>query len=379
MEGKGDIIMYLGMKIFRLQQEAEEYEKEKRRLKLEEEKSGPLVYAIPFLMEYVLIPSEDIPRLKAYIRSSTFLGEALQKASKKGFPLYFQAFKRPFTNGEICGILNNVEEKIVEKKPILHCLHYPQVVHPAICIARNLIYPKKIPTSPYYLEAKVKMKEAVTKQEKRRLRRDLKKYNPILDPYPKCRSCIMGKKLIQKSCLGAEFDFEDEECTECPSKKECCQLMRLRIESILEGDEDEVKKDILKQWKELSQTRKEVRRDMAKKIKKKAEEVTEEVVEETTAPEKKKKTKAEKRADRRAAKKEEEKETTTEEEEEVPMTKAEKRAVQRKAKKEKESGPVPGLLKKLQAAKDDGDQDAARKIRQELRAAGYSLRAQAGK
>lgn len=366
--------MYLGMQIFQLQKEEEEYEKEKRRLKLEEEKSGPLIYAIPLLMEYVVIPSEDIPRLKAYIRSSTFFGEVLQKAAKKGFPLYFQAFRRPFTNGEICGILNNATEKIMEKKPILHCLHYPQVVHPAICIARTIIYPKKITTSPHYLEAKEKIKEAVTKQEKRRLRRDLKKYNPILDPYPKCRSCIMGKNLIHKSCLGAEFDFEDEECIECPSKKECCQLMRLRVESILEGDEDEVKKDILKQWKELSQTRKEVRKDMAKK-KKKAEEVTEEVVEETKPSEKGgKKTKAEKRAERKAA----EKETATKEEE-VPMTKAEKRAAQRKAKKEKESGPVPELLKQLQAAKDDGDQEASRKIRQELRAAGYSLRAQANK
>ena len=368
--------MYLGMQIFQLQKEEEEYEKEKKRLKLEEEKSGPLIYAIPLLMEYAVFPSEDIPRLKAYIRSSTLFGEPLQKAAKKGFPLYFQAFRRPFTNGEICGILNNVEEKSMEKKPILHCLHYPQVVHPAICIARNMIYPKKIPTSPYYLEAKEKMKEAATKQEKRRLRRDLKKYNPILDPYPKCRSCIMGKKLVQKSCLGAEFDFEDEGCTSCPSMKECCQLMRVRIESILEGDEDEVQQAILKQWKELSQNRKEVRKEMTKK-KKKAEEVTEEVVEETTAPEtEKKKTKAEKRAEKRAANK---KAAAKDTEEEAPMTKAEKRTAQRKAKKEKESGPVPGLLKKLQAAKDDEDQDAARKIRQELRAAGYSLRAQAKK
>ena len=378
MEEKGGIAMFLGMRIFQLRKEEEEYEKEKKRLKLEEEKSGPLIYAIPLLMEYVVVPSEDIPRLKAYIRSSTFFGEALQRAAKKGFPLYFQAFKRPFTNGEICGILNNDTEKIMEKKPILHCLHYPQVVHPAVCIARAIIYPKKITTSLYYLEAKERIGKAVTKQEKRRLRRDLKKYNPILDPYPKCRSCIMGKNLVQKSCLGAEFDFEEKECTECPSKKECCQLMRLRIESILEGDEDEVKKDILKHWKELSQKRKEVRKEMAKK-KKKAEEVTEEVVEETKPSEKK--TKSEKRAERKAAKKEEEAATeeTEEEEEEAPMTKAEKRAAQRKEKKEKESGPVPGLLKKLKAAKEDEDQDAARKIRQELRAAGYSLRSQANK
>lgn len=374
--------MYLMHKVIQLKEWEEEVEKEAKRLKKEEKMAGPLAYAVPALMEYVVFLPKDIPRLKAYIRSSTIPGGVLQKAAKNGFPLYFRLFKSPFTNGEICGILNNTEERLMKNKPIIHCLHYNQTIHPALCIARNIIYPKEMPASPYYLEVLGKLEGAATKQEKKRIRREIKKHDPSFDPYPKCRSCLMGKKLIQKSCLGAEFDLEDQECLECPSRRECCQLMRLRIESILEGDEDEVRKDILAQWKTLSQKRKEVKENMAKK-KKKAEEVTEEVIEETEIPKKKKKkekgkktevdsgetkTKAQIRAEKRKAKKAAEAE---EAEEETPKKK--------KKKKGGEKDSTKKLLKQLQEAKDEGDQEAARKIRAELRAAGYSLRAQGGK
>jgi len=371
---------YLGVRFFRLQEEEEEYEKEKRKRKLEEEMAGPVAYGVPSLMEYAVFPPKDIPRLKAYIRSSTFPGDVLRRAGKKGFSLYFQAFKSSFTNGEICGILNNVEEGTMESRPMIHCLHYDQAIHPALCISRSLIYPKEMLASPHYLEVKEKLKEATTKEEKKKLRREVKKHSPVFDPYPKCRSCIMGKKLICKSCLGAEFDLEDKECIECPSRKECCQLMRLRIESILEGDEEQVIQDILKSWKDLSQRRKEVKQDMAKK-KKKAEEVTEEVIEETEAeaPETKRKKgkkgsvegatkiKAELRAEKRKARKA------------AAAEEAEEEAPKGKKKKKGDMDPTKALLKKLQEAKDEGDQEAARKIRVELRKAGYSLRNQGGK
>jgi len=364
-------------KIIQLREAEDEILAEERRLKKEEKMSGPLIYAIPSLMEYSIFSPEDIPRLKAYIRSTRGFGEVLQKAAKKGFPLYFQRFKSSFTNGEIYDILNNTEKNNMKNKPLLHCLHYNQTIHPALCIARNIIYPKKVPLSPYYLEAEANLKKAFDKQEKKRLRRELKKYDPLFDPYPKCRSCIMGKKLIYQSCLGTEFDPEDQECLECPSKRECCQLMRLRIESILEGNEDEVKDDLLKQWKEQSQTRKEVRKEMAKS-KRKAEEVTEEVIEQTEAPEKKKKrsrekdagetkTKSELRAERRKARKAAEAEKEVEEEKTPKSKKKEK-------KKGKVKDSVEKLLAELQEAKDDGDQDGARKIRAALRAEGYSLR-----
>jgi hypothetical protein len=82
----------------------------------------------------------------------------------------------------------------MQNKPLIHCLYYNQVIHPALCIARNIIYPKEIPASPYYLEVKEKIEKATTKQEKKRLRREAKKHDPSFDPYPECRRCIMGKK-----------------------------------------------------------------------------------------------------------------------------------------------------------------------------------------
>jgi len=382
--------MYLGMRLFQMQQAEEVYEKEKRQRELEEQMSGPVAFAVPSAMEYVVVPPKDIPRLKAYIRSADTPQGVLRKAAKKGFPLYFQLFKSSFTNGEIYDILYNVTEEKMQKRPLIHCSEYNQMIHPALCLSRGLIYPKELPASLYYLEVKEKLKEAITKLDKKRLRKELKRHSPIMDPYPKCRGCLMGKRLVQESCLGAEFDPEDKDCDECPSKKECCLLMRLRIESILEGDEDEVKQDILKSWKRLSQNRKEVKREMAKK-KRKAEEVTEEVIEETEGP--KKKTKEEKAAARKAARAEKKKA------DEPTKTKAELRAEKRKAaraaakeegaptsgkkkgkgKKEDVGSKVKGILKQLQKAKDDGDQDMCRKLRVELRAEGYSLRDHAAK
>lgn len=370
---------YLGLRVIQLRDEYEEWEREKKRRKREQEMCGAVAYAVPALMEYVVFPPKDIPRLKAYIRSTAFPHEVLRKAGKKGFSLYFQLFRRPFTSGENCGILYNPTERTMENRPITYCRQYDQMIHPALCIARSIIYPKEMPASPYYLEMKEKLKEATTKQEKKRLRREVKKHSPIFDPYPKCRSCIMSRKLVQKSCLGAEFDLEDEECTNCPSRKECCQLMRLRIESILEGDEEEVKKDILKEWKRLVQKRKEVKEEMAKK-KRKAEDVTEEVVEETEAPEKRgkkkkgKKEEAPEGATKTKAQLRAEKRKKARQEAKAEEGKAEKKG--KKKKKSDEGSGVKKLLKQLQEAKDEGDQGAARKIRAELRAAGYSLRDQ---
>jgi len=371
--------MYLAMRLFRIQSAEEEYEKEKKQREKEGKRAGLIAYASPLHMEYTVFPSEETARFKAYIRSTPFPGDVLRKAAKKGFPLYFQLFESPWTKGEICGILNNDAGKIMANKPIIHCFYYDQVVHLALCLSRNIIFPKETPPSPYYLEIKEKFKEASDRQEKKRLRRELKKHSPIFDPYPKCRSCIMARKLIQESCLGAEFDIEDKECLECPSRKECCQLMRLRIEKILEGSEDQVASDIIGEWKEVNKRRKEVKKEMAK-TKRKAEEVSEEVVEDRGEREEKRKkkkrkreeevegatlTKAQKRAERRKRKKEEE------EEEEKPRGKKER------GKRGKESSKVAKLLRELQEAKDEKDQDLARKIRADLRKEGYSLRAHA--
>lgn len=371
--------MYLAMKTFQLEEAAERYEKEEKQKKLEEEASGPLVYAVPFLMEYTVVSVKDISRLKAYIRSSPFTGDVLQKAGKKGFPLYFQLFRRPFTKEKICDILINGSGERMENKPIIHCFHYDQVIHIALCISRNLVYPKKTPASPYYSEVKERLKRATDRQEKKKLRRELKRHSPIFDPYPKCRSCIMARELINKSCLGAEFDLEDKECLKCSSRKECCQLMRLRIESILEGKEDEVIKDILREWKKVIQYRKEVKKEMARS-KKKPEEVTEEVVEEVQESTKRKKGGERKKkdsddeatmtkAERRAAERKKKKKEKEEEEERTSKRKS------RKEKKEDIDNTVKKLLRRLQEAKEDGGQDEARKIRAELRKKGYSLRA----
>jgi len=330
---------------------------------------GPVVYAVPHMMEYMVFPNKDIPRLKAYIRSTSNPVEVLKKASKKGFPLYFQLFRRPFTNEKISGILKDSTERTMEDQGIIYCLHYDQRVHPALCISRNLIYPKETAPSEFYLEAKERLKTATTREEKKRLRRELKKHSPILDPYPKCRSCIMARKLTEKSCLGAEFDLEDKECLECPSRKECCQLMRLRIESILEGNKEEVIQDILKAWKRLSQNRKEVKREMAKK-KRKAQEVTEEVVEEVEETKSKKK---------KAQKKDRAESTGSKRKTKAKPGEGDVTSKSKKKKTKSAAGPVKRLLKELQAAKDEGDQVAARKIRAELRSHGYSLRDQANK
>lgn len=345
--------MYLAMRLYQIQIQSEVEEKEK------DPEPGPVVYAAPSLMEYVIIPNKDIPRLKAYIRSTPNPVDVLRKAGKRGFPLYFRLFRSPFTDEKIYGILKDDTEGTMENRGIIHCINYDQRVHPALCISRNLLYPKEVPPSEYYLEVKEKLKFATTKDEKKRLRRELKKHSPVLDPYPKCRSCKMAKKLIHESCLGAEYDPDDAECTSCPSQRECCQLMRLRIERILSGAEDEVATEILRDWKKLHHKRKEVK-EMAKK--KKAQEVTEEVVEETTeAKEDKKKAR---RKDRAEARKKRSK-ATAEPEEKTSKKKSKSKA-----------DPVKKLLRELQEAKDEGDQVTARKIRAELRSHGYSLRDQ---
>jgi len=374
--------MIFGMRMFQIRER--EIEKENR-----EEYDGSLVYYDPLSGEYAIFPREKISRLRGYIRDARSPREALAKASKKGFSLYFQAFKRPFTNVLKYDILykNKPPITITGKDNAMNlytfnCLHYNQRISPVLCFSRSIIYPMNITPSPYYLELKEKLKDdSNDKKEKRRIIKELRKHSPIMDPYPKCRSCIMQRKLMEDSCLGIGYDPEDPNCQECAWKKECCQLMRLRIEKILQGNEDKVIKEILESRK-LSQQRKEVN-NMAKKGKREVEEITEEVIDADKETVDKKA--ARRKKNRSSTKKN--KPARAEEEEEVTVSDKEDKKAARKKRRGKEEDddtpapkkkgkkdPVKALLKELAQAKEEGDQVESRRVRKELRAVGYSLR-----
>lgn len=308
------------------------YDREKPRK--EEHPRYPIVYWHPDWHEFIIVSPDQTSRLKAYIRASSSFPEVIGRAAKRGFIVYFQPFRNPFTNLDL---YDRVLQMEANGMITYQCRYYNRRVVPAICLANYIKWPRK--ASPAQLEKGAEfLKKSKLEGDPEIKKQLLKKYRKVvrdLDPYPYCRRCKMAKRLDEESCLGVDFDVTARQCRKCLSKIECTHLMRLRIAKIMEGEGEEVYQSLIRQHKELPIDKiiKEVQDEMTKK-KKEAE--VKEVTEEKKVPPKKTETKA----------------------------KAEpKKELSQKAKKT--------TIKILLEGYDELDSEEKRKARMKLRALGY--------
>ena len=341
---------------------------------------GPIVYWSPHWHEYTVIPPTRIGTLRNAIRKHENFIKVIEELGQKGFPVLLRALDYPFTWVDFYDILNR---KGSLEMTTFYCHNYSRRVSPAICLANKVKWPQ-IPT-PQMMEEATEIAESIIGEKdeevKKRLRRELRKRTSSLDPYPLCRRCIMARKLEQESCLGVDFDPKDQGCTVCPDQVECCHLMRLRIEKLLEGYPKEVIKSLKKQsimkfssqeladkaWQDVNVNHKPM--EVITMARKKKEEVEVEVVSRTPeamTPEEKRKAR---RDARLARKKEAEAPAPTKKSKKKKEEAAPAKPVTKKAAAE----GIKELLAELATVKAAGDNTAASKIRAKLRGLGYRL------
>jgi len=232
------------MSWYKIEKYHELYDREKAPTHRDEKKF--ILYWHPDYSELLLVYPEDTARLKAYLRSSENFLEVINRAAKRGFPVYFQPLKSPFTSMDLYRIM---EQKELKGMVTFQCRHYSRRVVPAICIANSIKWPikhsKAVLEEIKQLQQQLRLED--NPDDKKRIRRKLNKVKKLHDPYPKCRRCFMATELNKRSCLGVFYDPKDEDCKECDELIECIHLMRLRIQKIMEGGEKEVLEEVTKQ------------------------------------------------------------------------------------------------------------------------------------
>lgn len=300
-----------------------------------------ILYWHPGWPEYIELPSRVLKRL---LKKKLGFIKTVEQAVSKGYPLSFKGYEYPRSQ---------------EGEMFFPCTHYSGRVHPAICLGRRLIWPKRL-IDPVKLSQEreslqIQIEGASNIGIIQKLRKELEKLQAFYDPYPNCRRCKMGKRFEEESCLGVEFNPKDFECRVCLDSTECCHLLRLRVRRILDDREEEV-------IRELEEELAIMPREMMKQKFKEKIMARKKKTEEEEEPIKKKK-----------KRKTEEEEPIKKKKRREPEEASPKKKKKKKGKKSAEDIEIDELLDELEEAKENDDASLCSRIRGKLRARGYFL------